>query len=206
MPEPEDEATPKASPEVEAPSEPQPEVHVEPEPVEPEWAGPDDVPPPWVDRVLPDLGKKVRIRLIGALEGAELAYIPEFATFGDLMAEMILESRGDKDAEDIDQGARLEKRKQLEIEQTRYAVMMAHVAVMDPQADPTPVKCSDCGLEHPPALWTRARTEQLGRRDLRLITSIADREEEIERVAPFSEAGVPPDTVPSADTGESTPA
>lgn len=201
-PEPEETPEPEPSP---AEAQAAPEVHTEPPPVEPEWAVEADVPEPWVDRVLPVLGKKVRIRRIGALEGAELAYIPEFARFGELMSELIIASRGPQD-DDSDDPSNIEKRKELEVERTRYGVMMTHVSVMDPRADPEPVKCDDCGLEHPPSLWTKVRCEQVHHQDLAYITRVADREDEIERVVPFSEAGAPPDTPPSANTGESTPA
>jgi hypothetical protein len=203
-PDPEPKPDPEPAPQAQA--EPSPEVHTEPAPVEPEWATDADIPEPWVDRVLPVLGKKVRIRRIGALEGAELAYIPEFARFGELMSELILESRGPKEDEDPDDPARIEKRKDLEVERTRYGVMMTHVAVMDPRADPEPVKCDDCSLVHPPSLWTKARCEQVHHQDLAYVTRVADREDEIELKLPFSEAGAPPDTPPSANTGESTPA
>lgn len=167
----------------------------------PTWAESGDLnaDQPWRDVTLPVRGTMVRVRFLGNNEGITLGFLPEFQAFGKLMAEEMVRGVTESDDPDPD---REERAKQLEIERTRYSVFLAHVVINDHTKPFEMMKCPDCLLEHPPALWTRAQVDLLHPRDIAFVGSIAEREDELATRVPFSEAGLLSDTPPPADTGE----
>jgi len=114
------------------------------------------------------------------------------------MAERLLNADQNEDPEVL--MARLE---QLEVERARYCVLITHMTVMATEDDRA-TKCDECSLPHPHALWTRDQAELLEIADLRTICDIAERQEELRAVVPFSETPEPAMPQP-ASTSESIP-
>src|ERR1041384_3040360 len=112
---------------------------------EEQWATSASLPKrPWKDVVLPVLGKKVRVRYLGAREGATLAYIPELQRFALLMAQRLIGGLDDA-ATTIEERER--RFQELEVERQTYKVVLAHVMVLDSRAASDPEYCEECKIE-----------------------------------------------------------
>lgn len=191
--------TTKATKQTKAPSDPL-EAQLPPDETdEAEWATREDAKPePWTDVLLPKMGKKVRIRFLGNIEAASLAFLPDLG-FAGVMLD-VLQSDEKMDREEIQ--AKLAGQ---EKNRAQYMVRIAHMCIVD-RAEPFVVRpCADCGIDHQPPLWSMAQADILDLDDLMFITRTAEQEEAMLGIRPFSPEMMLPSSDPSAATGESTP-
>lgn len=170
-------------------------------PIELEEASAEDIPKePWKWVPLPILGKRVRVRYLGQTEVTRIGYLPEMRDFTEMMAEQVMASQK-QEGEDSPLNT-VDALEQIEIERVKYVTLVAHVCVMG--EDGPPRKCQDCEMVHPPSLWTRAQTELLETVDLATIADVAERQEVLRQIVPFSEP-TGSDTPQPVDTSGSTP-
>jgi hypothetical protein len=153
-----------------------------------------------VDVTLPNLKRVVKVRYLGTPEVTRLQFLPDLFGFAEMVAKFNVAEPGGED-DKLDMGAFL-------AENYRYQAHVAHLAVMDPDAENAVELCSVCDFEHPPSLWSPRQTERLHHADLDAITVVALRSSmaEVRGLRPFSTAETPPTTSAPAATGESTPA
>lgn len=167
------------------------------------FAKSEDIPEePFKEIELPVMGRWVRVRRLGQTEIIRLAFMPDMARFAELMGERLLNGDQPEDREVTD--AILARMQELEIQTARYRTLLAHIAVWD-GSTLEPSVCEDCGLEHAPALWGRDQTERMETPDLQMISEVAEGQDALRDLRPFSPPTSQSDTDQPPSTGESTP-
>lgn len=156
------------------------------------------------DVTIPIPAGKVRVRVLDNIEIAELAVIPDVASYGKLMSDLSLLPADERETR--------ENQQLYSKEAAMYRARVAHIACVSPATDLSVVdvcqECSDEEIEirHPKALWSIDKTRRLDPRSLQIIVAAAENEEDFRRRAPFSAtAAARSASSPAADTGESTP-
>lgn len=188
----------------EAPSPTEPRPPAPSEPGGALWATTADLDPAqgWEDTVLPERGQWVRVRYLSTPEVARLQFLPDLTNFTELVAAL---GQGGEAAAKVDRAEYAE-------ENYRYLARLAHVAIMDPLKDPTPVPCPHCTvhegdkpkvIKHPPSLWSPAQTEFLRTGDLNHVAAVALRVREVtQSLGPFSRDEQQGGSRQPVDTGE----
>jgi len=181
----------------EVPSEPQAEAEDD------GWADENSLPTgkTYRDVDLPVLKQKARVRFLTNIEATQLALLPDLRAFAMLMAKV----QNLAQAEKLDQFSKEEDAK-LSEERMRYMTVVAHFCVMRKGSKVGVVTtCEDCGLDHPPSMWTMTQVRYLHPNDLALLANTAERGWELERVLPLSKEQTESPTSQPANTGESIP-
>jgi hypothetical protein len=186
--------TKKPAPETTEPpeAEQRPVSTPEPEPqvAQPVWATRDSLggAEPWRDIVLPGLGLQVRVRRLDTTEVARLQFLPDLLNFQNLVmklqiaqeaAKLNRKARRELKVSEIDDEALL-------IENYRYQAHLAHLAVIDHDAEYERQFCDYCGFEHYPSLWQPDECKRLLPPDLTAIGAVALGTREVEAIGPLS--------------------
>jgi hypothetical protein len=155
-------------------------------------------------------GVWVKVRLLDQPEVAEQQFLPDLADYVSLIKKLQSPEEGEPFT---DRDARL-----LTKETMRWQSHIAHLAIVDPDADPAPAECASCttaarvgDLEaepvvHRPSLWTLRQTARLKSPDLTEITAVALLKGAMKRIVPFSTEETDTATPSPATSGELTPA
>ena len=187
------EGTPHTTP-VDNPPEPAPEPKIE----EKVYATADLLgeDQEWEETQLPRLGVWVKCRYLSTAEVTMLQFLPDYMGF----IEMALASQLGK-LEEVETAPG-----KLAADTTKYQAHVAHLAIVDPEADFTvDEECSDCDLKHPKSLWSLKQTNRLPASDMDHITATALRAAGVMKLAPFSEVPPESDSDEPVSSGESTP-
>lgn len=168
------------------------------------WATGEDVSDaPFADRVLPIIGKRVRIRYLTNEEATEIAVLPDLGKFAELTQKLAEDLQRDEDKPSL---FSREQQQQYLVERARYNSFLVHRAVMVPDADPNAfLPCNECDGRHPLSLFTMLQARRIDGRDVEVIAAVAEDREVLERSLPFSQDPTDSASTPPADSGDEIP-
>lgn len=151
-----------------------------------EWASAEDLGADegYEDIVLPERGRKVRVRYLDTAETTRLALLPDFLGFFALVATLNEDSEaGREGANTLAEGANTAD---LAAQEILYEAHVAHLAIVRPSYPEPEQPCGSCGAQHPPALWTLRQARRLAKADLDAVVEAALRAREVRALRPFS--------------------
>lgn len=158
---------------------------------------------------LPDLRKRVWVRLLDAIDVAPLQMLPDLSGWMLKVHEIRgLEDQKEKErlAAELDEETGEEGQKKLASEFAAWQAQLAHIAVLQDRNMLEKEACADpdCPIEedHAPALWTVRQCRRITRGDLNVITATAMRGQANAWAVPFFTGETPADTSTSATSGE----
>lgn len=136
---------------------------------------------------LPVLGKWVNVRILGTPEITELTYLPDLVGYGRLARQFV------DNPDDVDSSEFI-------VQQMKYNARVAHLAVVKAK-EGLPIPCEQCGMVHPPSLWSMKQAERLQHSDLSIIVEAAVGVQALMRVRPFSTAETQKDSPEPVSSG-----